>query len=204
MDTRVGATVRAHKLRTLETIRRAADLTGNAGNGAHWRAREAPAQADSELRFRARRNRQEPVFSLRGMENALNRYLQKKDKGPATPLGRLASAADAAESAARLPTCGAGGRAGSGTADPGTGDGSGQGRRSGDSGGGGGRVDRQGPGKVGRCNARGHTETSRIGVPGSERRSGAVNYVGRHRSQIDWKEARPNRDRPKVGRDNTT
>ena len=54
------------------------------------------------MRFRARRNRQEPVFSLRGIENALNRYLQKQDKGPSTPLDRLASAADAAETAARL------------------------------------------------------------------------------------------------------
>ena len=36
------------------------------------------------------------------MENALNRYLQKQDKGPATPLDRLASADDAAETAARL------------------------------------------------------------------------------------------------------
>ena len=102
MDTRVEATARAHKFRTLETIRRAADIIDNAGNGAHWSAREALAQADRELRLRARRNRQEPGFSLRGMENALNRYLQKQDKGPSTPLDRLASAPDAAETAARL------------------------------------------------------------------------------------------------------
>ena len=58
MDTRVEATVRAHKIRTLGTIRRAADITGNSGNGAHWSEREALAQADRELRLRARRNRQ--------------------------------------------------------------------------------------------------------------------------------------------------
>ena len=102
MDTRVEATARAHKLRTLETIRRAAGIIDNAGNGAHWSAREALAQADRELRLRARRNRQEPVFSLRGMENALNRNLQKQVKGPATPLDRLASAPDSAETAVRL------------------------------------------------------------------------------------------------------